>query len=197
MHAAKALMHYRLKLPVKVWLLPLWLNGTQNIASVRNTVENKLENCGLCLLRKQNFLLYSGKDLDLLKLTPIFRTFQIRPPRLPVETITLFKAHYSTTLFAAYRLQSVSPVEQFILFCTEPFSLCVGYLLLLITETSFYPCPACIESHHCALLGSAKRPEHKSRHKCHIKMPCGRFRVSQIIPCCLRRVGTHYLMIQN
>lgn len=160
--------------------MPLRLNSAQNIVTIRNTVENKLKNCGLCLLRKQNFLLYSGKDLDLLKLTPIFRTFQIRPPRLPVETITLFKAHYSTTLFAAYRLQSVSPVEQFILFCREPFSLCVGYPLLLITETSFYPRPACIESRHCTLLGSAKRPEHKSRHKCHIKMPLGRFHVAEL-----------------
>lgn len=43
--------------------------------------------------------------------------------------------------------------------------MCWGYLLLLITVVCFHPIPAPFKCCHCALLKSAKRPEHGRRTK--------------------------------
>lgn len=71
--------------------------------------------------------------------TPISRTCQTHPPRLP-QTQSSFNTHCSETLSASYWLQSGPPL-QFISFSRESFSSCVGYLLLLITALCFYPIP--------------------------------------------------------
>lgn len=124
----------------------------------------------------RNFRLYSGKGpFALFEPTPIFRTFQTRPPRIPTKTIGLLTAHHRATLFAPAgynRLQSVSlslslPAStiHFYLAVRESLPSCVGYLLLLITVGGFHPRPEPFQCCHCALLKSAKGPEHRARTK--------------------------------
>ena len=127
---------------------------------------------------KHHFLLYSRKGpFDLFEPTPIFRTFQTRPPRIPTETIGLLTAATEQQCLRRLRLTdcnqclSLSPpatlVVQFIfiLAVRESFPSCVGYLLLLITVGGFHPCPGPFQCCHCALLKSAKGPEHRARTK--------------------------------
>lgn len=117
-----------------------------------------------------------------IKTDTYFRTFQIRPPS---ENNYSFKPNYSMTLCAANRLQSVSPLVQFIWFSRESLSSCVGRLLLLIMTILFYPNPAAFNAFivHCWNLPKGQNTN--SEHKCHTAIPF----IAFLTPCvCLLHI---------